>query len=157
MPSSSADDDARAILDSIRRLVQALREGGRAAERAVGLSGAQLFVLEQLASARALSLNELAARTLTHQSSASVVVRKLARKGLLERRAAASDRRRIELAITAAGRRALSKAPATAQELLLDGVRRLGPSARRGLARSLATLVARLPREAGPPPMFFEE
>jgi len=55
--------------------VQALRVSSRAAERDVGLSAAQLFVLDRLAGAdQALCVNELAQRTLTHQSSVSVVV-----------------------------------------------------------------------------------
>ena len=52
-----ADPAARMILDAIRRIVQALRVASREAEASVGLSGAQLFVLQKLAAAeRALSL-----------------------------------------------------------------------------------------------------
>ena len=45
-----AEPDAlsRAALDGIRRLVQRLRLSTRAAERAVGISAAQLFVLQKL-------------------------------------------------------------------------------------------------------------
>ena len=39
----------RRVLDSIRRIVQFLRESSREAERRVGLSGAQLFVLRTVA------------------------------------------------------------------------------------------------------------
>src|SRR5215217_2732988 len=65
--------DVRAVLDAIRRIVRVLRVSSRAAEKQVGLSGAQLFVLHKLEDAPALSLNELADRTRTHQSSVSVV------------------------------------------------------------------------------------
>jgi DNA-binding MarR family transcriptional regulator len=60
------------VLDAVRRIVQALRESSRQAERQVGLSGAQLFVLQKLAESPASSVNELAARTHTHQSSVSL-------------------------------------------------------------------------------------
>src|SRR4051794_8130303 len=69
--------DVRAIMDAIRRIVRVLRVSSRAAEKQVGLSGAQLFVLHKLADTPALSLNELADRTRTHQSSVSVVVQRL--------------------------------------------------------------------------------
>ena len=69
-----AELEARTILDSIRGIVQVLRESSRAAEERVGLSGAQLFVLQKLGEGGGASLNELAARTRTHQSSVSVVV-----------------------------------------------------------------------------------
>src|SRR5438105_15524255 len=54
------DPSSRAVLDGIRAIVRALRESSRQAERVVGLSAAQLFVLQRLAGARALSLGELA-------------------------------------------------------------------------------------------------
>ncbi|MGZ3406901.1 MAG: MarR family transcriptional regulator, partial [Polyangia bacterium] len=85
------------VLDSIRRIVRLLREGSRASEESVGLSAAQLFVLQKLDPEQPLSLNELAARTLTHQSSVSVVVSRLVERGLVLRRPAASDARRLEL------------------------------------------------------------
>ena len=39
----------REVLDSVRWIVQTLRESSRRAERQVGLSGAQLFVVQKLA------------------------------------------------------------------------------------------------------------
>src|SRR5439155_20477086 len=56
------DPSARAALDAIRRIVRALREESRASERWLGLSAAQLFVLNRLAMAPAVSVNELADR-----------------------------------------------------------------------------------------------
>jgi DNA-binding MarR family transcriptional regulator len=59
---------------SLRKIVRFLRLADRAAEAAVGLSAAQLFVLQTLASQPAASLAEVADRTLTDQSSVSTVV-----------------------------------------------------------------------------------
>ena len=61
------------IMDALRRVVRALRVSARTAERRFGISGAQLFVLERLAEASAPSVDDLAKRTLTHQSSVSLV------------------------------------------------------------------------------------
>ena len=72
--------EVQAVLDGVRRIVHALRASSRRAEQDYGLSGAQLFVLQRLADAPALSVNELAARTHTHQSSVSTVVAKLVEK-----------------------------------------------------------------------------
>ena len=69
MGPQSMSTSPQRVLDSIRRIVRLLREGTRASEDAVGLSAAQLFVLQKLDPAVPLSLNELAARTLMHQSS----------------------------------------------------------------------------------------
>jgi hypothetical protein len=41
--------ETRAILDAVRRIVRALHESSRAAEKTLGVTGAQLFVLQTLA------------------------------------------------------------------------------------------------------------
>jgi DNA-binding MarR family transcriptional regulator len=80
-------------------------------------------VLQQLAAAPARSINELAERTYTHQSSVSVVVRRLVQQGLVARRPAVGDRRRRELRLTEAGERLAAQAPAPAQIRLINGLR----------------------------------
>src|SRR5262249_54251271 len=98
------DIHVRAVMDALRRIVRALRISARAAEGRLGISGAQLFVLHQLANGGASSIDELAARTHTHQSSVSVVVSRLADRGLAVRRTAPDDARRTAIALTSAGR-----------------------------------------------------
>lgn len=151
-----ADPATRAVLDAIRRIVRALRESSRGTERSVGLGAAQLFVLQRLAGAPALSLNELARRTLTHQSSVSVVVSKLVRAGLVARTRADADGRRVEIMLTKAGRTVLSRAPAAAQDRLIAALGVLGTETRRDLSRRLGQLVEAMALPARHPPMFFE-
>jgi DNA-binding MarR family transcriptional regulator len=144
-------------MDSLRRLVHGLRVFDREAERAAGLSGAQLFVLSRLAAGGAASINELAARTFTHQSSVSVVARKLVERGLAARAPSSGDGRRVELAISTVGRRVLASAPAAAQERLIAAVHRLPPAERDKLAALLEHLVAAAGLGRSRPRLFFEE
>src|SRR3954453_21707196 len=153
---TSADAATREVLDAIRRIVRALRESSRATERSVGIGAAQLFVLQRLAAAPGLSLNELAARTFTHQSSVSVVVSRLVERGLLTRTRGGEDGRRISIAATPAGRALLARAPAAAQERLLAGLALMGGRARRDLAGLLGRLVDLMALPDRSPPMFFE-
>ena len=101
----------QAVLDGVRRIVQALRASSRWAERHVGLSGAQLFVLQKLAETPGISVNELAERTHTHQSSVSVVVSRLAALDLVTRTRSAADGRRVELSLAPRARRVVGRAP----------------------------------------------
>jgi DNA-binding MarR family transcriptional regulator len=149
--------DARSILDSIRRIVQALRVSGRDAEKRVGLSGAQLFVLQKLSGSKALSLNELAHRTLTHQSSVSVVAQRLVERGLVASRTSRQDGRRIELSLTAAGRKALAKSPEAAQDQLIAALARMPRRNRKQLANLLEQLVSATGMSQELPGLFFEE
>src|SRR5882672_9320969 len=134
MGSNTSSWHAREVLDGIRRIVQALRESSRAAERHAGLSGAQLFVLRTLAESPGLSLNELAERTRTHQSSVSVVVARLVEHGLIERGRAAHDGRRMQLQLSPDGVNRIRSAPRTAQERLVAAVDALPQAARARLA-----------------------
>jgi DNA-binding MarR family transcriptional regulator len=148
---------AQRVLDSIRRIVRLLREGSRASEDRVGLSAAQLFVLQKLDPARPLSLTELAARTLTHQSSVSVVVSKLRAQGLVRRAASSTDARRVEISLTAQGRALLERSPeAPPQDRLIAGLVLIGAQRRRRLAAGLRELVEAMALPEEPPAMFFE-
>src|SRR5918911_5704168 len=144
-------------LDAIRRIVQALRVSSRTAEQRLGVSGAQLFVLHALADAPANSLNDLAARTFTHQSSVSVVVERLVRRRLVSRGRSPQDARRVTLTLTAAGRTLLESAPETAQVRLVTALRRLSARECRSLARLLEKLVRAMGATEVPPALFFEE
>src|SRR3954466_8961902 len=124
MTNADARDAARAM-NVIRSIVRAGRINTRAIELKIGISLAQLFVLQQLAIKPAESLNELAERTATHQSSVSVVVRRLVDAGLVTREAAASDRRRVQIALTPAGEHILRDAPPTIQSDLMHGMSRM--------------------------------
>src|SRR5438270_3989234 len=99
--AESADSRATArAMNAVRSVVRGLRINTRAIESKMGISLAQLFVLQQLAERPATSLNELAERTATHQSSVSVVVRRLVDGGYVSRTTSPQDKRRIEIDVT---------------------------------------------------------
>jgi len=156
-PSAASARHAREVLNALRRTVRAFRAAAQAAEDALGVSGAQHFVLEKLADAPALSLNDLAARTMTHKSSVSVVVSRLVERRLVRRTRSTSDGRSIVVTLTPAGRRALMRAPESAQSRMLAALRRM-PAPQ--LAQ-FSTLFGRFTDELGAgtlePLMIFED
>lgn len=132
--------DLTRVLDSIRAIVRTMRLSARAAEETLGVNGAQLFVLQKLGEAPADSLAELASRTHTDPSSVSVVVSRLVARGLVSREASSEDARRITIALTAAGRALLRRAPRAAQTQLADAAAQLSQRQLRALADGLARL-----------------
>jgi len=154
---TSKGPETTAVLDGLRRLVKTLREGSRAAEQTLGLSGAQLFVLQALARTPTLSLTELAERTHTHQSSVSVVVAKLVARKLVQRSQARDDARRLVLRLTARGAQVLKKAPGATQDRLIDALGQLPAKERRALGQTLAKVAALMELPDHAPQMFFED
>jgi DNA-binding MarR family transcriptional regulator len=153
---SASQKDVDVILDDLRRVVASLRRSSRAAEKRVGLSAAQLFVLHALKDGAPLSLSEIAVRTHTHQSTVSEVVQRLRRRRLVGR-VTSSDGRRVELSLTAAGRKLLARAPDAAQERLIDALERLAPRKRRQLADGMQALVGAMGLASEEPLMLFDD
>lgn len=157
IPAAATNREARAVLDSIRRIDHELHRAAATSLKRLGLSAAQLFVLAALADNPGASVNDLAALTFTHQSSVSVVVQRLAQSGRVTRTRSPDDQRRLILELTQKGRTVLRKAPAPPQARLLAALARLPAARRRRLAADLAAWlrVAGLAGE-GPAPMFGE-
>jgi DNA-binding MarR family transcriptional regulator len=130
----AADRAVADVMNGIRAIVRALRINTRAIERQLGISLAQLWVLQILKERPAESLNELAIATATHQSSVSVVVRRLVDASLVTRATASEDKRRVRIELTEAGRSLLQKAPKTVQVELMSGLQRMSPDHRARLA-----------------------
>jgi DNA-binding MarR family transcriptional regulator len=140
-------DDVGVILDALRSIVRELRLASREAEQRVGIHGAQLHALRQLADSQTMSLTELADRTHTDISSVSVVVSRLVEQGLVTRKSADDDRRRLALALTARGRSVIRKAPETGASRLLRAAAHLSDREVHSLASTLAKLVDGLDRD----------
>jgi len=144
-------------VDALRRIVRELRLSAREAERGAGISGAQLYVLQALSQESAASLNELAERTLTDQSSVSVVVKRLVARNLVARRPSRVDARRVELALTASGRKLLAKCPEPTQVKLVSALRRLSARELQDLTIGLGGLVREMGLGHKTAGMFFDD
>jgi DNA-binding MarR family transcriptional regulator len=152
----SPDADISRSMDAVRAVVRALRINTRAIELEIGISLAQLFVLQQVAHRPATSLNDLAERTATHQSSVSVVVRRLVDRGLVTRRADAADKRRVQIELTADGKKLLVGAPETIQVRLMGALQQLNPAERKQLAQLLSKWLDAAGINYASPPMMGE-
>lgn len=117
-----------------------MRLAAREAERATGLSAAQLFLLEKLAESPASSIAALAARTHTDRSSVSAVVDRLAAAGFVKRSSSRQDGRRSETRITRRGLAVLETAPVSPTAALVRALARLPATQVRQMAAALAAL-----------------
>lgn len=110
-------------MDSLRAIARELRTFGRQVEQSSDVTGAQLDVLRALQTGPAYSINELAERTFTHQSSVSMVVGRLADEGLVTRTPSKADARRVAISLTAKGKAMLKRAPDSSEQRLLAALK----------------------------------
>ena len=99
-------------MDPLYELALSVKAGGREldrlaneAMRPLGLTGVQADAVSVVAQAGPLSLKELGELLIAESGHPSRLVDRLVEAGLVERRAADDDRRRIELSLTPKGRR----------------------------------------------------
>lgn len=144
-------------LQAVRGLVQALTQSARAVESKTGVTNAQLFLLRQIRDYPNITVNELAARAMTHQSTVSIVLSRLERRDLITRDTSKIDRRSVVLRLTAGGRRLLRRAPTPATSAVLDALRRLTPAELRALTRGVRALDREFGIRDGQPSMLFED
>ncbi len=147
--SAESRNEITAVVDAVRSIAQSIRESGREAEQRFGISGAQLFILNELAREPAQSINSLAERTFTHQSSVSIVVSRLVERDLATRNPGRDDARRVGISITPAGRALVRRAPDAAQTKLVEALKRMPPAEIRALARNLRLLIDAIDMEQG--------
>src|SRR5689334_15298704 len=119
-----------AQLAAFRRALREFLHFSESAAAEAGLSSrhyqAMLF-LRAAAEAREVTINDLAGELLIKHNSAVELVDRLVREQLVARKSASTDRRKVELRLTARGRRVLAKLAAMHRAELA----RIGPALRR--------------------------
>jgi DNA-binding MarR family transcriptional regulator len=133
--------DGRA-LRALRELIRGFNVTTKKLERGLGLSGAQLEALEILRDNPGLSPSDLACRSATDQSTASVVVKRLADAGFVDRRKEDGDRRRTRLTLTPEGEAVLDKAPPSLPSRLRSALMRMAHDDRVALTTLLERWLA---------------
>lgn len=147
---------AASAMQSVRRIVRALHADSTSVEEAHGVTGAQLFVLRQLAEDEPRSIGELARRTSTTPSTVSEVVSRLVGRGLAARRPSATDRRVAAVSLTESGARVVAAARQPMAERFVAAFHSLDPDDRAALAGALGRWTAAAGLDAVAPAMFFE-
>ena len=76
-----------------------------------GLSGSQLWIMQQIYNNNGISNAELAKNLTLHVSTCSILVNKLIKKNLVEKTRSETDERKILLAMTSKGKQLMLNAP----------------------------------------------
>lgn len=120
--------DAERVVQGLRRVVRALESFSQEIYRNYGLTAPQLWALKTLRREGPVPIGRLAAALAVHQSSLSLLVDRLAGRGLVRRRRSSQDRRVVELTLTPRGRTLADEAPEPAQGRLLYALTQVSPA-----------------------------
>ncbi|MDD3674228.1 MarR family winged helix-turn-helix transcriptional regulator [Thauera propionica] len=117
------------VLQRFRVLIRTAQSHSQWIERQSGVTGAQLWALQELAEAPGLRVGELANRMALHQSTASNMVDRLETAALIRKERTSADQRVVRLYLTDAGTALLGRAPSPARGVLPEALRLLDPEA----------------------------
>ena len=138
------DDLNLAVLKSFRLIYGSVRYQFREVQRSCGISGSQVWILHEVSNAEDIGVSELAAKLAIHQSTCSQLVDKLVRAGHITKHRLDEDQRRVQLRISARGKRTLMRAPGPAEGILPEAIAELSPAEVRALYRNLQRVIAAL-------------
>ena len=133
--------DITSIVVGLRRIVRALEVYSHDVRRTYGLTAPQLWALKTLAKTGPLTTGQLAQVLLIHPSSASLLVDRLERRGLVNRVRLQNDRRFVRVELTERAVSLCAAAPEPTQGRLLHGLGGMSGKRLRAIRRAVDDLV----------------
>jgi DNA-binding MarR family transcriptional regulator len=129
------------VLRQFRLVFGEVRHHFQEVERQVGIGGAQLWALSEIAREPGLGVTDLALQMDIHQSTASNLVSHLLRKGLVVSQRSEQDRRNVVLSPTPSGHALLASAPNPHEGVLPVALQQLPPHTLQTLHEHLGQLL----------------
>lgn len=149
----SADEKVRLgkVLDFMRLLWSVdhgLQSLSKRMDSRIGVTGPQRLVIRIVGRFPGISPGEIADILKVHKSTLTGVLQRLERRGLIERRSSADDRRRSQVSLTASGRKVDAVRGGTVEAALRRAMNKFTPEDLAGAEAVLAIVAAELEREA---------
>jgi DNA-binding MarR family transcriptional regulator len=138
----SREQTLRAVVQHLRVIFRSIQDHSRWVEKQCGVSAAQLWAMWELFAEPGLPVSRLSRALSVHQSTASNMLDKLEKKGLVRRERSGPDQRVVRLFLTPEGVSLLAEAPRPAQGALTDALQQLPDQTTQSLEYGLAALLA---------------
>lgn len=140
---------AEILLQQFRVVLKAVKSHFRQVEAITGIGGSQVWALSLVAEAPGIGVSELARRLSIRQPTASVLVRHLVTRRLLETMPHPQDRRSVQLYATAAGELLLQRAPRPFAGVLPGALAQLDEATQERLIGDMSRLIQVMGADAG--------
>ncbi len=132
------------VLKRFRIIYGSVRQHFREVEQSCGVTGSQLWILQEVANTPEIGVSELAERLSIHQSTCSQLVEKLVTRGLIIKERSKEDQRRVGLCLTEEATQILENAPGPAEGILPEALQALPESALLSLDKALIEVIGQL-------------
>jgi DNA-binding MarR family transcriptional regulator len=128
-------------LKKFRIVIRAAQRHSAWVEKQCGVSGAQLWVMQELHECSGLRVGEIANRLAIHQTTASNLLDALEKRGYVVKTRDRGDQRVVKLTLTDEGKELLLRAPMPSRGLLPEALRKLDPESLGKLNEGLQALL----------------
>jgi DNA-binding MarR family transcriptional regulator len=143
---NNRNKDARAlqVLKKFRIIYGSVRQHFREVEKTCGVTGAQLWVMQEVANTPGIGVSELAGRLSIHQSTCSQLVEKLVTRKFVIKERSKEDQRRVGLHPTKEAIELVKSAPGPAEGVLPEALHTLSADTIRKLDAVLEKVIEQL-------------
>lgn len=144
LPTSNTDGSKQwphEVLKQFRMIFKAVQQHSQWVETHCGVTSAQLWALWELSKNPGLKVTELAKAMSIHHSTASNMLDKLAKKGLIMRERVSQDQRVVTVMLTQDGIELLNQVSSPPQGILQHALFALPENVLKSLAKNLDVLV----------------
>ncbi len=136
--------NALEVLKQFRLIYGSVRQHSRRIEAACGVSGSQLWLMQEIESTPGIGVSELARRLSIHQTTCSQLVEKLVSRRYVRKSRSTQDQRRVGLTLTTGAADALKQAPGPAEGVLPEALAELPDAILHSLSSQLRKVIAKL-------------
>lgn len=146
------------VLKKFRIVVRAAQRHSAWVEKQCGISGAQLWVMQEVHDAPGSRVGEIAGKLAIHQTTMSNLLNGLVRQGYIVKSRDAHDQRAVRLMLSEKGNQLLDQAPKPAKGFLPEALLQMDASALLELDRGLGHLmqsIDSMDEEYGLQPLSF--
>ncbi len=132
------------VLKKFRIIYGSVRRHFREVERTCGVTGSQLWIMQEIADTSGIGVSELATRLSIHQSTCSQLVEKLVTSKLIIKKRSKEDQRRVGLCLSEEAIKLIKSAPNPTEGVLPKALRNLPTETMQTLDSALELVIEQL-------------
>ena len=113
------------VLVALRQIIRAIDLHSKKLSKEAGLTGPQLILMRSIRDLGEVTIKQLSNHTNMSQATATIILDRLQRNGLIERKRSETDKRKVHAGLTEQGKERLEQAPMPLQQSFINKYQQL--------------------------------